>query len=126
MANLTVTFTGTTPNQMADLSTMVMAIGPTTGPYSQLLITTPSGYTPIQGTLTSGTSPLFNISGVGGPYLTFYNNRTGEKVMSWKFLSAANATTAYGAILAKLNAVLGGGTAVQAISCTNAGVVANL
>lgn len=125
MANLTVTFTGTTPNQMADLSTMVMAIGPTTGPYAQQILSTPSGYTPVQGVVASG-SPLFNISGVGGPYLTFYDNRSGAKVMSWRMGSAANATTAYGAILAKLNAVLVGGTAVQAISCTSAGVVANL
>lgn len=98
MANLLITFIGTTPNQYVDLSSAVMAIGPTTGPYSQLLLTTPSGYTPIQGTITGGTSPLFNISGVGGPYLSFYDQASGTKVASFLMDDATAASDGAAAI----------------------------
>lgn len=76
--------------------------GPIAGPYSGPYITTPSGYVPVQGTLTANTSYLAAI-GPGGAYISFYN-QLGNLVTKFKMNDAAAATTGMATIATALGA----------------------
>ena len=120
MANLVIKFLGSSPVQVADLSLPATLGVENAGPYLPATITTPSGTTPIDGTLTTGTTPVFSIAGKGGAYITVTSSRGHALPVKFPMDSLAAANTGFAALLVKI------GAGVPAVSLTSAGVVTNL
>jgi hypothetical protein len=120
MANLVIKFLGTSPNLVADLSLPASLSVENTGPYLPATITTPSGTTPIDGTLTTGTTPVWSIANKGGAYIVVSDLRGHALPIKFPMDSLAAANTGFAALLVKI------GAGVPAVSLTSAGVVANL
>jgi hypothetical protein len=109
LKTMLVRFTPT--NEQMDTDQATAQKGAVFGPYTPLYLSTPSGYTPVQGVISSG-SPLFPI-GRGGAYLYWYNQE-GVRMARWKFNDSTASTTA----LAQMQAALAGGAPAITLAAT--------
>lgn len=120
MANIVIQFLGASPTPIVDLSLPATLGVENTGPYSPATITTPAGTTPIDGTLTANTTPVWSIAGKGGAYIVVNDARGHALPTKFAMNDLAAANTGLTALLAEI------GAGTPAVSLTAAGVVTAL
>ena len=91
---------GTTENvQVGPGETTPQRLAPITS--NPIYIDTPSGYTPVQGTMASGSSAFFPILGsANGNYIGFYDGENKTLLVTKLLMDDANAVTAGLALIA--------------------------